>query len=295
MPPDPFPLASLAIAEAIAAHSFDLREMVLLDVLRRLSFGAGRCEAYIPRLDFFSKAARISRGNVSAIITRLKAQRVIEEASQYFYGFLLPIENWKVAPRLEQVEIVEQLLLLETPPHLPGALRRTFVEQYSRPVAGTESSVPESGTLPISAPDHGARSRIGNDSLAPVFAGPSPPPIVPGDPPVPESGTLFKALKSSVVQSYETTETLKGTPFPNREHSLTPLDHDLRRDLAAFLGEKTWANWGGYWTNRLKEDRGLVERVYFEARNQVREGRPMRNRGGFMYDLFRRWDEKASR
>jgi hypothetical protein len=124
-----FAAASLAICGAVAVYDFSLRERHVLELVRVQSFGAGRTEAYIPGLRFFAAATRISCGNVSRVIADLKRKHVIEECPQSFYGFIIPCSAWRVPVRTESIEVIEQLLLLERPPHLGSALRLTFAEQ----------------------------------------------------------------------------------------------------------------------------------------------------------------------
>jgi len=201
-----WPWNSLRLADAIARHDFDLREWRVLDFLRRQSFGCGRLRAYVPRLELFARATRITRGNVSTILRRLKGCRVIEEEPQWYYGFLVmpppadPAANWRVGVRLEEVEVIRQLELLAFPPSVAEGLREAFAGASSgmgKPAgaAGTNmrtwidspghgeltsahTGVPESGT----PANIGGRSRIGNGAREAMFAGVSPP--------VPESGTV---------------------------------------------------------------------------------------------------------
>ena len=182
--------ASGVVGELIAAHDFNLRERLILDLIRLQSFGVGRTEAYIPQLRYFARATRISSGNVSSLLAGLKRKRVIEETQQGFYGIILPADNWKVSLRTEAIEVIRQLSLLEAPPHLGSALRQTFIEQCHAALptrthatgptepAPKKVGVPESGTPTL----FHENSRIGNHARSPHKQGLSPP--------VPESGTL---------------------------------------------------------------------------------------------------------
>ncbi len=181
-----YALASLCMADVIAAHELDLREWLVLDFLRRQSFGAGQSEAYIPRLDLFAKAVQISRGNISAILKRLKQRFVIEERPQWFYGFMFPVANWKLPVRLDQVEVIKQLALFDNPEHIRDEMRQSFVEQCeAKPgwpglpsASGAPNpGVPELGTPAISR----GRTRFGYGPQTPAVAGSSTT--------VPESGT----------------------------------------------------------------------------------------------------------
>ncbi|MCX6922632.1 MAG: hypothetical protein NT154_05365 [Verrucomicrobia bacterium] len=114
-------------------HDFDLREFRLLNLILELSFEARRTIAYVPRLELFVKAEGISRGNVSAILRRLKACNVIQEEPQWYYGLLLldsedPTANWRVPVRHSRIEVIRQLDLLERPPNINDALREGFVD-----------------------------------------------------------------------------------------------------------------------------------------------------------------------
>jgi len=210
--PSAFLLASLSIADIIAAHDFQLREQLALTLIRKQSYGAGRTEAYIPKLSFFEKAMRVSRGNVSAILSQLKRQLVIEESPDGFYGFL-PWQDWRVAKRTEAIEVIEQLELLERPPSIRNALREVFVEQAGQVAIGRPGqvmmkqgrTVPESGTV---------RTRIGNDEAYPNREHPK------------------------TVQ--EKPELLQ--PFPNRERSH---DHEREHDCNSMNHEREFPIWDG--------------------------------------------------
>ena len=201
---------NLEVADLIHAHDFDLREILVLTFIRRQSLGSGQSQAYIPRLEFFVRALRISRGNVSAILRRLRACLVIAENPQWCYGFLLlpppayAAANWRVPIRTEELEVIRQLELLERPPSLSSTLREMFAESSAgegKPgrMSGTTTRVP-------GAADHSARGRRGvPDSGTGV-------PDSGTGPGVPESGTPLEVP--------ETTGTSAGVPDSGTPHAL---------------------------------------------------------------------------
>lgn len=182
-----FALASLRLADAIEAHDFGLRERALLGFVRRLSFGAGRTEAYIPGWNFFERATGIKPDSAKKLMKALYLQRVVEERPQWFFGFLLPWDSWKVAPRGDQVEVIKQLMLIEAPKELPDALRETFVDQqlikpgllvpgisheaYAPGTAASGSGVPKLGTASLT----GGHADFGQSENGAMFTGPEPP------------------------------------------------------------------------------------------------------------------------
>lgn len=66
-------------------------------------------------------------------------------------------------------------------------------------------------------------------------------------------------------------------------------DPELLEQLKAIMGDKEWANWGGYWTNQVKKDSDLIRRVLGEFRYATKTGAVIHNPGGWMKDLIRRW------
>lgn len=317
--------ASAQLADVVGEHCFGLRERLVLDFIRRQSFGRERLEAYVPGLGFFVEALGISRGNVCAVLKHLKRAQVIEEHPEHFYGFVLPPSLWRVPVRVELMTVMEQLELLDAPEHLRSAMRAGYVENLPthagpttriRPdgsgsggdvpralggVVSRESAGPGEATgvaaqffdqtaplissqvvpggkarfpnrEPASVPDSGTGggSRIGYDaeSATPLRVLRA----------VPESGTVpLKALRVSAVQSSKTAEPLKGG------------QRDLLARMAAHVGEGTWTNWGGAWTNLVKRDPDLVARVLATYEAETREGRVVKNPGGWMWDLSKRW------
>jgi len=55
------------------------------------------------------------------------------------------------------------------------------------------------------------------------------------------------------------------------------------------VSENELANWGGWWRNRYREDKGKARRVLAEIRGMVREGRIRRNPGAAANDLWKRF------
>lgn len=151
----PFLLASLSIADIVSAHDFGLRERLVLDLIRQLSFSAGKTEAHIPEPKFFCVALRIHKGGISEVLGALKRMLVIEEAPAGFYGFRLPWQDWKVGKRTEAIEVISQLELFERAASMRTAMRQVFVEStmgqscvtvMSSPVPENGTAVPENGT-----------------------------------------------------------------------------------------------------------------------------------------------------
>jgi len=126
-----YQLANLALADAIEAHHFGLREKLLLGFIRQQSFGACRPQAYIPHYRYFAKAAGVSLGNVYALVENLTRLHVIEMKPEYWYGFIVPISAWRADLRTEDLEVIRQHEMLKEPPALRDALREDFVEQYA--------------------------------------------------------------------------------------------------------------------------------------------------------------------
>ena len=301
--PEAYALASLAMADVVAAHDFDLRDWRVLDFIRRQSFGAGRTEVYIPRLEMFAQATRISRGNVCRILKRLERQMVIEERPQWFYGFRLPFADWKVPRRLEEVEVIEQLALFEAPAHLRGAMRESFVEQcgqgkpgglpglaYARGAAGhppcaPERGVPESGTPQVLQ----TRTRIGYGPSSPIAAG------LPK--PVPDSGTAHALMQqcSNAPSIEHSCIAASGGRVPESGTARGPLSPE-QQELFDQLGREGCfgsANesrncWLGMVRVRPEVVRELLGELRYAAQARGPEHRP-RNPGAWLMDKWKRW------
>lgn len=119
--------ASRAIAKAVSLCEFSLKERRILTFILEVSFGAGRAEAFIPGLRYFAQATRVSEGNASQVLRRLKQCGVIEEQPKDYYAFLLPAENWKVPLQIDVSVLREVLDLRFDRDDLNGALRENFV------------------------------------------------------------------------------------------------------------------------------------------------------------------------
>jgi hypothetical protein len=129
-----------------------------------------------------------------------------------------------------------------------------------------------------------SRSRIGTDSGGPE-SGPSSkamPARVLRAGPESGPGSPFKAVRVSAGTELLTAETLKGAP-------LSAAQVELRRGVAGIVGAAAWTNWGGAWTNAIKRDAARVGRVVAEYHAERRAGRLIPNPGGWMWDLFKRW------
>ena len=53
-------------------------------------------------------------------------------------------------------------------------------------------------------------------------------------------------------------------------------------------------NWGGWWRNRYREDKGKARRVLAEVASMVREGRVHKNPGAAASDLWKRFVPTSS-
>jgi hypothetical protein len=101
---------------------------------------------------------------------------------------------------------------------------------------------------------------------------------------VPEMGTPLKTLRASAVKSFKTAENFKALKPLSEEQ------RDLLRQVEAVVGKTTWANWGGAWTNVVKQKPELVQSILGEFRFAVGQGKEFKNPGGWMWDLKKRWD-----
>jgi hypothetical protein len=320
--------ASAHLADVIGEHCFGLRERLVLDFIRRQSFGRQRLEAYVPSLGFFVEALGISRGNVCAVLKQLKRAQVIEERPEGCYGFVLPPGLWRVAVRVELVAVMEQLSLLAAPEHLRSAMRESFVESLpTRPApcgirlnrSGPGEDVPRgsSGGGVVSRESAGpeatemAAHLCGAD--APLISSQ----VVPnGKPQVPESGTAYLNREpgptgSRIGNGPQTAMPARGLPqvpesgtvpfkalrvsavqsskTTETVKTLKGSDRELLARVAEHVGERAWTNWGGAWTNLVKRDAALVTRIVATFEAETREGRVVTNPGGWMWDLSKRW------
>lgn len=314
---DDFQAASLAMANAIGAHELDLREWLVLDLIRRLSYGAARCEAYIPSLNHFTVATRISKGNISQILGRLKRCLVIEERPQFFYGFLHPVANWKLSQRVEQIEVIRQLDLLEAPAHLSGAMRETFVEQSTS--NQTQPPDPARGgelTIPIRGPCKPRKEA--SSSADASYAG------------VPESGTFFGGAVSesgtgsahegvggalqqckNALKEHCYIVNNKFDPVPTVPESGTGRGSDSQawsgrfdeerqglfdelERLGAFAatdptGKVDKAASRGCWFGMVRDRPEVVRELIGELKYRLQQGRTVSNAGAFMMFTWKKW------
>jgi hypothetical protein len=296
---------SLRLADVISRHDFDLREWRILEFLRRQSFGSGRLFAYVPRLDLFARATRITRGNVSTILRRLKACQIIREEPQWCYAFLLmpppnnPAANWRVPIRMEEVEVIRQLELLPAPAGLQEALREGFVEScresgipggapgsYAEEAGvsaagtglqGAHTGVPDSGTLAHTE----GRSRFGN--------GPAKRISIDACEGVPESGTAHCniAMRNALAKKQNCNVTSvpdSGTVASGLNSEQQEL-FDLMGKAGAF-GEHQESR--GCWFSMVQRRFSVCQRLWAELRYAM-PTRKVRNPGAFMMDLWKRW------
>lgn len=189
--------ASRAIAKAVSLCEFSLKERRILTFILEVSFGAGRAEAFIPGLRYFAQATRVSEGNASQVLRRLKQCGVIEEQPKDYYAFLLPAENWKVPLQIDVSVLREVLDLRFDRDDLNGALRENFVATHThlptraanagsvRPVR----SAPLAGeTLGVQCRESAGSEQAGGGKPV-VVAGEAYPLPLPNARPVPETGT----------------------------------------------------------------------------------------------------------
>lgn len=249
------------MADVIGAHRVELRQWLVLDLIRRQSFGAGRTEAYIPSLKHFEKALGISKGNVSSILKDVKERLVIEEIPEFYYGFRFPVEEWKLPVRLEQMEVINQLALIEAPRLLQNGMREHFIEQCRQGKPGlpglsyvrdqqSPPTRPLSDTLKNGVPDLGtpsfseSGSRIGNGQKSLILAGVSSI--------VPESGTAHAYMQqcSNALPKHDLSIAAcgsvpeSGTPLPEQPGRAKQLNEEQQR-LFDELGQV-----GAYGKNR---------------------------------------------
>jgi hypothetical protein len=292
--------ASLVMADIIDDHAFSLRQRLALGLVRRLSFGAGRTEAPIPNLRHWTAALRISRGNVCAVLGELQRRLVLEEAAQGFWGFVLPWEMWKVPRRTESIEVINQLSLLEAPPHLRSALRQTFLEQCqgkhpaaagalpSRDASAVPAPLPDLGT-PV--PESGTGRPYPNREHPPD---PSPPGTYRA---VPESGTPNVTLQqcknasskkqicnvAMQVPDSGTAPRLRGSAGALTEDQQRLFDQ-LREAGAFGPAMESRGCWFGMVRDRFEVTRELLSELQY-----ARLSRYIEKPGAWMMDKWIRW------
>lgn len=151
--------AARAIAKAVSLAEFGLKERRLLTVVLEAcersaaEFGADFFYAYVPGLDYFARAARVSKGNVSMLLRHLKRSQVIEEQPKDYYSFRFPIEHWKVPLQIDMSVLQEVLQLQFQRDDLNGALRASFVDGSQIKNLPTR----ERGSSPLVRPDRSDR------------------------------------------------------------------------------------------------------------------------------------------
>jgi len=320
-------MVSLAMADILAVFDFSLRELKILSLVRMMSFGAGKPEVELPTLDHFSKALKITKGNVSDLLKDLGAgkaenappgRRVLARRGN-FYGFRFPITAWDVWQRVEQIEIIDQLEMLERPACLLTALRDTFVEAVLQqatdraPVAlhQTHAKVPESGT---EAPTHNRPSvpESGTDGAFPnrepwkkrnVFGAEMAP--------VPESGTPWGtteanlqhcsfapkggSLKEQICNVANLEVPDSGTEVESRVgNRLTPEEQEIFDEcgLVGAFGPNLESR--GCWFAMVKKRPETVKELLGELRMRLRED-TIRNPGAWMMDKWIRWKRPDDR
>ncbi len=300
----------------LADFDFSKRRRALLELILRKSFGAGRTRAYIPKLEYFQLLTGMSRGNVCSNLGWLIRARVVEECAAGVYAVLLPVEQWRVPRRVAASAAVREVdrwldlepaqrQLLPEPPSLSQALRELGSENFPTPCredgehglrvsrryvgmpvpvqhsAMESGRVPDSGMEPV--PDSGTR--------------PGKPDPSGGYGCVPESGTPFKALK---VQSLKPSEealnsellTLREGECEGKPQAHSRIGNDEAEWMARvadLVGSKTMERYGGWYRNRLRENRGKFERVLNAVALDKREGMTARNWGGHFFDLWQRF------
>lgn len=313
-----FRLASLALADVIDAHDFGLRERLVLGLIRRQSFGKGRFEAYFPadessqardRWRFFRRACGMSLGNASEIVRGLIRKQVVDEGPEFYFGFRLPVGDWKVPLRSEEVEVIRQLELLDKPPLLNGALRVTFVEQFAEGQAATvfaalnkpateqpalrRAALPESGSA---AGEDRFPNREGNGLSA--AAAPSAFPdsgsgTLQQCKLVPSGGSLkeqiYNVATVAVPESGRIPETAEASVPRERAGRFDPERQELfdrLGDVGAFgAGNRS----RGFWFSMVQHRPEVVKQLLGEYEWAVRKQTPMASPGQFMNDKWQRW------
>jgi hypothetical protein len=304
---------------------FDLskRRRTILELILRKSFGVGRAQAYFPKLEYFEVLTGMSRGNVCSNLGWLIQARVVEECAAGVYAVLLPVEQWRVPRRVAASAAVREVdrwldlepaqrELLPEPPSLRQTLRELGGENFPTPCredgehglrvsqryvgvpvpvqhsAMESGSVPDSGMEPV--PDSGMEP-VPDSGME---RGKPDPSAVYGC--VPEMGTPFKALKvqsSKPCQEALNSEllTLKEEESEGKLQQRSQIGNEAEwmARVADLVGAKTMERYGGWYRNRLRENRGKFERVLNAVALDQREGKVARNWGGHFYDLWQRF------
>jgi len=283
------------------------RQALIMEQLVRVTLLVGRQSVRIPRLDMFGVFG-LSRGNVSDALNGRESPdgkwvpglvelgllqlvesndggavfTILPDAAQWRCAWRFPCEAGAVFLRdLNAVadQVTPELSALAREPGLTEAWAEVSLENAAGSQSGNPLSVPKVGTDPPrshfgNGPEN-PRSHFGNEQKAPMPARLSPS--------VPTLGTSQGdplRVQSSAVSKLSTAELLRGLRDPDR---------DLLRRIHTHVGESTWLNWGGAWTNAVKRDADLVARVVADYESARREGRVIPNVGGYMWDLVRRW------
>lgn len=76
-----------------------------------------------------------------------------------------------------------------------------------------------------------------------------------------------------------------------KARTLTNAEKDLRVEVQRAVGQATWKNWGGYWTNQIKEDAGRVQRLLGDLRYAIARGDNIPNPGGWMFTIMEDWEK----
>lgn len=258
-----WPAIAAHVRQDIFRHHLSEREMVILDVLLRLSFDLGRAAAKVPRLEDFFACTGISKGNALGTLQRLVDKRILmAEAGAYRLLPRTADHHWSVSPRMNLGAAEKALLLLRAlqsenqPELLPRdpTLRDALAEQA---VAQAAAGVPESGTQKF--PNQESRSRIGN---------------------------LLAALSTTLDVRHVDQRNVDVS-----DAGRTTTNDQLQERVRAFVGEPDWAR---YWSraeyDHLWTDahcRDALEKALSDCRTRIKDKIPVKKtRGAMLWNQF---------
>lgn len=266
------------------------------------SYGMGVSRAWLPTLKCFAELTRISKGNVSSTLESLIRALVIEECGPGLYAIKLPVEGWRIPPRLNWTGALQEMdAWLRRGPESelgePGEGRlgeSPSISQALRELAGL-SDFPAAcrrgamrdrrdASRSIAAPDAGASGTVGVPESGTVGGTRCVPAAVP------ESGT-YPTFRRLNVPSEERL-TSKRLDVPESGTPKAPID-GLREKVRAFVGERDYRR---YWERDEEQaifDDPLRSEVLWSSLRYcqagIKEGIQVRkNTGSMLWSDYRR-------